>query len=68
MKIKLSEEQEQWIQEKMKSGQYQTESDVISEAIWFVQTHEEVVYQLKLEKLRQTILKQSEKESIKNPP
>ena len=62
MHIELPREQACWIHEKVKSGQYSTASEVISEAIYFVQTHEEFIYQVKLEKLRQTILNLNESE------
>ena len=52
MHISLTPELEEIVKRKVRSGLYNNASDVIREALRFVETHEELVYQMKLERLR----------------
>lgn len=52
MHISLTPELEKIVKEKVRSGLYNNASEVIREALRFMETHEELIYQLKLERLR----------------
>lgn len=52
MHISLTPELEHIVKEKVASGLYNNASEVVREALRFMQTHEEWVYQLKLNNLR----------------
>lgn len=55
MHISLTPELEAKIKNKVESGLYNNASEVIREALRFMETHEELVYQMKLEALRKTL-------------
>ncbi len=55
MHISLTPELEELVRAKVESGRYNNASEVIREALRFVHTHEEWVYQMKLERLRSAI-------------
>nr|MBS0019203.1 type II toxin-antitoxin system ParD family antitoxin [Gammaproteobacteria bacterium] len=52
MHVSLTPELEKIVKEKVRSGLYNNASEVIREALRFMETHEELIYQLKLERLR----------------
>ena len=52
MHISLTEELETRVKAKVESGLYNNASEVIREALRFMETHEEWVYEIKLAKLR----------------
>lgn len=52
MHISLTPELEKIVKSKVKTGLYNNASEVIREALRFMETHEELIYQMKLEKLR----------------
>lgn len=52
MHISLTPELENIIKEKVASGLYNNASEVVREALRFMKTHEELVYQMKLDSLR----------------
>ncbi|NOQ37221.1 MAG: type II toxin-antitoxin system ParD family antitoxin [Methylococcaceae bacterium] len=52
MNISLTAEFEQIIKNKVESGLYNNASEVVREALRFMQTNEELVYQIKLDKLK----------------
>ena len=52
MHISLTPELEKIVKSKVKAGLYNNASEVIREALRFMETHEELIYQMKLEKLR----------------
>ncbi|MEA3292576.1 MAG: type II toxin-antitoxin system ParD family antitoxin [Pseudomonadota bacterium] len=52
MHVSLTPELESKIKAKVNSGLYNNASEVIREALRFMESHEEWLYQLKLEKLR----------------
>lgn len=52
MHISLTPELEARIKAKVETGLYNNASEVIREALRFMDTHEEWIYQIKLEKLR----------------
>ena len=52
MHISLTPELEAQVKSKVASGQYNNASEVIREALRFMNTHEELIYHMKLEALR----------------
>jgi antitoxin ParD1/3/4 len=52
MNISLTPELEKIVKEKVQSGLYNNASEVIREALRFMESSEELIYQIKLEKLR----------------
>ena len=52
MHISLTPELEKIIKEKVASGLYNNVSEVVREALRFMKTNEELVYQMKLDSLR----------------
>ena len=52
MHISLTPELEKIVKSKVQTGLYKNASEVIREALRFMETHEELIYQMKLEKLR----------------
>ncbi len=52
MHISLTPELEKIVKSKVQTGLYNNASEVIREALRFMETHEELIYQMKLEKLR----------------
>jgi antitoxin ParD1/3/4 len=55
MHISLTPELEEIVKQKVATGLYNNASEVIREALRFMQTNEDLVYQMKLESLRRTI-------------
>ncbi len=52
MHISLTPELEKIVKSKVQTGLYNNASEVVREALRFMETHEELLYQMKLEKLR----------------
>jgi antitoxin ParD1/3/4 len=52
MHISLTPELEEIVKRKVQSGLYNNASEVIREALRFLEAHEELIYQMKLERLR----------------
>lgn len=52
MHVSLTQELEDIIKRKVASGLYNNASEVIREALRFMESHEELVYQMKLDRLR----------------
>ena len=52
MHISLTPELEKIVKSKVQTGLYNNASEVIREALRFMETHEELISQMKLEKLR----------------
>lgn len=52
MNISLTAEFEQLIKDKVKSGFYNNASEVVREALRFMQINEELVYHIKLDRLK----------------
>ncbi|MGH8551387.1 MAG: type II toxin-antitoxin system ParD family antitoxin [Methylococcales bacterium] len=52
MHISLTPELENIIKEKVASGFYNNASEVVREALRFMETHDELIYQMKLNSLR----------------
>lgn len=52
MNVLLTPELEEVVKRKVESGLYNNASEVIREALRFMETHEELVYQMKLDRLR----------------
>ncbi len=61
MHISLTPELEKIVKEKVASGLYNNASEVVREALRFMKTNEELIYQLKLDALR-TKLAQGERD------
>lgn len=57
MHVSLTEQLEKMVKAKVASGLYNNASEVIREALRFMETHETWIYQIKLEKLRSEISK-----------
>ena len=57
MNISLTAEFEQLIKDKVKSGFYNNASEVIREALRFMQINEELVYHIKLDRLKTKLAK-----------
>lgn len=55
MHISLTPELESRIKAKVESGLYNNASEVVREALRFMDTHEEWIYQLKVTKLREQL-------------
>ena len=55
MHISLTPQLDAFIKAKVTSGLYNNASEVIREALRFMQTHEEWIYQMKLDRLRQEV-------------
>lgn len=55
MNISLTPELEKIVKEKVQSGLYNNASEVIREALRFMESSEELVYQIKLDKLREKL-------------
>ena len=55
MHVSLTDKLEDFVKAKVASGLYNNASEVVREALRFMQTHEEWIYQLKLEKLRNEV-------------
>ena len=52
MHISLTPELENIVKSKVQTGLYNNASEVIREALRFMETHEELIYQMKVERLR----------------
>ncbi len=57
MHISLTDHLEKMVNAKVASGMYDNPSEVICDSLRFMETHEEWIYQIKLEKLRNEITK-----------
>ena len=57
MHVSLTDQLEKMVKAKVASGLYNNASEVIREALRFMETHEEWIYQIKLEKLRNEVSK-----------
>lgn len=55
MHISLTPQLESQIKRKVESGLYNNASEVIREALRFMETHEQLVYQMKLDALRKEL-------------
>ncbi len=55
MHVSLTPQLEAVVKAKVESGLYNNASEVIREALRFMETHEELVYQMKLDHLRQRL-------------
>jgi antitoxin ParD1/3/4 len=55
MHVSLTDQLEEMVKAKVASGLYNNASEVIREALRFMETHEEWIYQIKLEKLRSEV-------------
>ena len=55
MHVSLTPQLEAVVKAKVESGLYNNASEVIREALRFMETHEELVYQMKLDRLRQRL-------------
>ena len=60
MHISLTPQLEALVKAKVSSGLYNNASEVIREALRFMETHEELIYQMKLDRLRQEVTKGAE--------
>ncbi len=52
MHISLTPELENIVKSKVQTGLYNNASEVVREALRFMETHEELIYQMKVERLR----------------
>lgn len=52
MHISLTPALEKLVKEKVKTGLYNNASEVVREALRFMENHEDLVYQIKLDRLR----------------
>jgi len=57
MHVLLTDQLEKMVKAKVASGLYNNASEVIRESLRFMETHEEWIYQIKLEKLRSEVNK-----------
>jgi len=57
MHVSLTDQLEKMVKAKVASGLYNNASEVIRESLRFMETHEEWIYQIKLEKLRSEVNK-----------
>jgi len=57
MHVSLTDQLEKMVKAKIASGLYNNASEVIRESLRFMETHEEWIYQIKLEKLRSEVNK-----------
>lgn len=55
MHISLTPQLESQIKRKVESGLYNNASEVVREALRFMETHEQLVYQMKLDALRKEL-------------
>ncbi len=55
MHVSLTPELESRVKSKVKSGLYNNASEVIREALRFMETHEDWIYEIKLSKLREQL-------------
>jgi len=55
MHVSLTPELEKIVKEKVATGLYNNASEVIREALRFMETHEELVYRMKLDSLRRAL-------------
>ena len=55
MHVSLTPQLEAVVKAKVESGLYNNASEVIREALRFMEIHEELVYQMKLDRLRQRL-------------
>lgn len=60
MHISLTPHLEDFVKAKVASGRYNNSSEVVREALRFMETHEEWIYQMKLDRLRQEVAKGAE--------
>ena len=60
MHISLTPRLEEFVKAKVASGFYNNSSEVIREALRFMETHEEWIYQMKLDRLQQEVAKGAE--------
>ncbi len=60
MHISLTPRLEAFVKAKVATGFYNNASEVIREALRFMETHEEWIYQMKLDRLRQEVAKGAE--------
>ncbi|MFQ5874666.1 MAG: type II toxin-antitoxin system ParD family antitoxin [Dehalococcoidia bacterium] len=60
MHISLTPQLEEFVKAKVATSLYNNSSEVIREALRFMETHEEWIYQLKLDRLRQEVAKGAE--------
>jgi antitoxin ParD1/3/4 len=60
MHISLTSHLEEFVKAKVATGLYNNASEVIREALRFMETHEEWIYQIKLDRLRQEVAKGAE--------
>jgi antitoxin ParD1/3/4 len=57
MHVSLTPQLEAYVKAKVATGLYNNASEVIREAIRFMESHEEWIYQIKLEKLKSEVKK-----------
>lgn len=57
MHVSLTDQLEKMVKAKVASGMYNNASEVIRESLRFMETHEEWIYQIKLDKLRSEVSK-----------
>lgn len=55
MHVSLTPELEARVRQKVESGLYNNASEVIREALRFMETHEQLIYQMKLDALRREL-------------
>jgi antitoxin ParD1/3/4 len=60
MHISLTPKLEEFVKAKVAAGMYNNASEVIREALRFMEAHEESVYQITLDRLRQEVAKGAE--------
>lgn len=57
MHVSLTPQLEEYVKAKVATGLYNNASEVIREAIRFMESHDEWIYQMKLEKLKSEVKK-----------
>jgi antitoxin ParD1/3/4 len=60
MHISLTPKLEEFVKAKVAAGMYNNASEVIREALRFMEAHEDLVYQIKLDRLRREVAKGAE--------
>ncbi len=60
MHISLTPRLEEFVKAKVASGLYNNSSEVIREALRFMESHEELIYLMKLQRLQQEVAKGAE--------
>ncbi len=55
MHVSLTDQLEKMVKDKVASGMYNNASEVIRESLRFMETHEEWIYQIKLDKLKSEV-------------